>query len=178
VVTSVFAPISVTVPLETGTYYFFDLNDFFNGIAPRVHTLRAVGRGHWSGLPRFSQSIFLIMNAQQQPRFIAPTDQSAKGTFLVVNPADEIHEAVWRSVKPGTTDDYIQQYYDAFLAGHPIARPWLDIQHGLQAMSPGRFAVIHIDLPPGLYAMLCLVPSDESGLPHGYIGMHQIVTLH
>src|SRR5262249_4461696 len=30
VVTSAFAPISVTVPLEPGTYYFFDLNDFFN----------------------------------------------------------------------------------------------------------------------------------------------------
>jgi hypothetical protein len=178
VVTSSFAPISVTVPLEPGTYYFFDLNDFFNGVAPRIHTLVAVGQPHWSGLPRFSQVILTVMNSADQPRFVAPTDQSATGTFLVVNPADEIHEAVWRSVKPGTTDEYIQQYYDAFLAGHPIARPWLDIQHGLQAMSPERFAVIHIDLPPGLYAMLCLVPSDESGLPHAYIGMHQVVTLH
>ncbi len=178
VVTSSFAPISVTVPLEPGTYYFFDLNDFFTPVTPRVHTLQAVGVGHWSGLPRYDATIYTVMDSADQPRFIAPTDQSATGTFLVVNPADEIHEAVWRSVQPGTTDEYIQQYYDAFLAGNPIARPWLDIQHGLQAMSPERFAVIHIDLPPGLYAMLCLVPSDESGLPHAYIGMHQVVTLH
>ncbi|MFL6136547.1 MAG: hypothetical protein ACJ74O_01960 [Frankiaceae bacterium] len=177
VVTTPVAPIEVTLPLERGTYYFFDLADIFNGVTPRVHALRAVGTPNWKGLPRYSQVIQTVMDGMD-PRFIAPTDQHADGTYLVVNsPSDEIHEAVWRAVIPGTTDAYITQYYNAFLAGTPIARPWLDSQHGLQAMSPNRFAVIHIDLPPGQYALLCLVPSDESGLPHAYIGMHEVVTL-
>jgi hypothetical protein len=177
VVTTPYAPISVTLPMERGTYYVFDLADIFNGVTPRVHALRAVGQPNWRGLPRFSQVIRAEMQGMD-PRFVAPTDQQANGTYLVVNaPSDEIHEAVWRQVIPGTTDAYIQQYYDAFLAGTPIARPWLDSQHGLQAMSPGQFAVIHIDLPPGDYALICLVPSDESGLPHAYIGMHLVVHL-
>jgi len=44
-------------------------------------------------------------------------------------------------------------------------------------MSPGQFAVFHLDLPPGLYALICYVPSDETGLPHAHMGMHQVVTL-
>lgn len=176
-VTTPYAPIEVTVPMETGTYYVFDIADIFNGVTPRVHTLRAVGHPNWKGLPRYSQVIQTVMEGMD-PRFIAPTDEHANGTYLVVNsPSDEIHEAVWRQVIPGTTDEYIQKYYEAFLAGTPIDRPWLDSQHGLQAMSPDRFAVIHIDLPPGDYALICLVPSDESGIPHAYIGMHKVVTL-
>jgi hypothetical protein len=178
VVTSSFAPISVTVPMEPGTYFFVDLNDLFNGVTPRVHTLQAVGHPQWTGLPRFSDVIVTTM-IDDQPRFVAPTDMSATGTFLVVNTADEIHEAVWRQVIPGTTDAYIQHYYEEFLAGHPLPpRPWLGIQHGLQAFSPDQFAVIHIDLPVGSYALICLVPDDENGLPHAYIGMHQVVDLH
>jgi hypothetical protein len=177
VVTTPYAPISVTLPLDTGTYYVFDIADIFNGVTPRVHEFRAVGTPNWMGLPQYSQVIHAEMQGMD-PRFVAPTDEQANGTYLVINaPSDEIHEAVWRQVIPGTTDAYIQQYYDAFLAGTPIARPWLDSQHGLQAMSPGQFAVIHIDLPPGDYALICLVPSDDSGLPHAYIGMHLVVTL-
>jgi len=177
VVTTPYAPISVTVPMERGTYYVFDIADIFNGVTPRVHTLRAVGTPNWKGLPRYSQVILAEMQGMD-PRFVAPTDEHANGTYLVVNaPSDEIHEAVWRQVVPGTTDQYLTDYYNSVLAGTPMTRPWLDSQHGLQAMSPNRFAVIHIDLPPGDYALICYVPSDESGLPHGWIGMHEIVHL-
>src|SRR5262249_22079376 len=75
VVASSFAPISLTVPLEPGTYYFFDLGDFFRGMVPELHTLQAVGSGHWSGLPQFSQTILTATN-----QFVAPTNQSAMGT--------------------------------------------------------------------------------------------------
>jgi hypothetical protein len=178
VVTTPYAPIEVTVPLETGTYYVFDLNDIFNGVTPRVHTLRAVGTPNWKGLPRYSQVIQTVMEGDD-PRFIAPSTLQANGTYLVVNsPSDEIHEAVWRQAQPGTTDQYVTDFYNAVVAGGPRPpSPWLDSQHGLQAMSPNRFAVIHIDLPPGTYALICYVPSDESGLPHGWIGMHVVQQL-
>ena len=45
-------------------------------------------------------------------------------------------------------------------------------------MSPGQFAVFHLDLPPGQYALVCLVPDDRTGVPHSHMGMHQVVTLH
>jgi hypothetical protein len=177
-VTSSVAPISVTVPLETGTYYFFDLNDFFLGITPRLHTLKATGRFHWSEIPRFSAVITATMKGAQ-PGFNAPTDLSAKGTFLIRVTGDEVHEAVFRQTRPGITDAYVTQFYDAVVAGTPRPQsPWLDAQHGLQAMSPGRWAVVHVEFPPGDYSLICYVPSDEDGMPHAYMGMHQEVHLH
>jgi hypothetical protein len=177
-VTTPYAPIEVTIPMNRGTYYFFDLADIFNGVTPRVLSMRAVGTPNWKGLPRFSQVIQALMEGDQ-PRFNAPTDENANGTYLVYNsPSDEIHEAVWRQAQPGTTDEYVTNYYNAVLSGGPRPpSPWLDSQHGLQAISPGQWAVIHIDFPPGTYALICYVPSDESGIPHGWIGMHVVVNL-
>jgi hypothetical protein len=177
-VTTPLSPISVTVALQPGTYYFFDLNDFFVPFSPpRLHTLQAVGHFHWAHLPRVSAVITATMSGDD-PVFVAPTHLDANGTFLVIVTADEIHEAVLRPVRAGITDDYISTYYDAVVAGTPRPQtPWTGRQFGLQAMSPGRIAFLHMDLPAGDYALICFVPSDESGLPHGYIGMHQVESL-
>ena len=53
VVTTLRGPVSVTIPLERGTYTFFDVNDIFLGITPRLHTVRVVGRWRSSPLPAF-----------------------------------------------------------------------------------------------------------------------------
>ncbi|GIG62047.1 hypothetical protein Lfu02_64190 [Longispora fulva] len=179
VVTSAYAPISVTVQLCPGTYYFFDLNDFFtDGITtPRLHTLETWGGTRQSGRPAYD-GVIETNEADHTPGFNAPVAQHATGTYKVVNTTDEVHEVVWRSIVPGTTDAYIQTYYDAVVAGTPRPpRPWLDRQHGLQAMSPGQTAYIHINLPVGAYALLCLVPDDADGMPHAYMGMHKVVDL-
>ncbi len=176
-VTVPFASISVTVSLEPGTYYFFDLNDL--GTVPaRIHTIKAVGRYQRSELPEVDKVIRTTM-ANGQPRFITPTNFSATGTFLYINNGDEIHEVVFRPTTTGITDDYITAFYDAVLAGgvRPPS-PWTDVQHGLQAISPGRWAIVRLDLPPGSYAEICYVPDDVLGIPHSYEGMHQMVTLH
>ncbi|WP_412539524.1 hypothetical protein R8Z50_27270 [Longispora sp. K20-0274] len=179
VVTSAYAPISVTVQLCAGTYYFFDLNDFFtDGIStPRMHTLEVWGGTRQAGRPDYDAEI-VTNEMNDMFGFDAPTAQSATGTYKVTNITDEVHEVVWRAVAPGTTDAYIQTYYDAVVAGTPRPpRPWLDRQHGLQAMSPGQTAYIHINLPVGAYALLCLVPDDKDGMPHAYMGMHKVVDL-
>jgi hypothetical protein len=176
-VTTPLAPTYVTMAMPPGTYYFFDLADVFNGVTPRIHTIQAVGHPNWKGLPRFSQVIVTTM-INDAPRFIAPTDERANGTYLVVNNSDEIHEAVWRQTRPGITDQYITDFYNSVIAGNPLQSPWVDTQHGLQGISPGQFAVIHIDYPVGQYALICYVPDDENGLPHGWEGMHQVVQLH
>lgn len=179
VVTSNYAPQSVTIPMTARTYYFFDQNDIGGPIPVRIHTVKVTGNMNWSGFPRFSSIVGMEMDNSDMPRFVAPTDIAAKGNILVYGQGDELHEAVFRPVAAGTTDAYITQYYKDLDAGLPHApSPWLDVQHGLQAMSPGRFAILHLDLPPGLYALVCLVPSDDTGLPHSHMGMHQVMTLH
>jgi hypothetical protein len=171
-------PIKVTVPLHAGTYYFFDLGEIFVPIAPRLKTLHVTGGFQFSRLPRISSVIDAHM-AGDDPRFRAPSDIDASGNILIYVTGDEIHEAVFRPTRAGIDDAYISTFYDAVLNGTPRPQsPWTGSQHGLQAMSPGRWAIMHIDFPPGDYSLICYVPSDESGNPHGYIGMHQVVTLH
>lgn len=184
VITTSFAPISVTLPMPDGTYYFLDFEDLINGVTPRVHTIRAVGRPHWTGLPSFSKVIVATnmdspSGMGDSPGFIAPGRLGAAGTFLAVDGGDELHEILLRQAVPGTTDHYITKFYKAVAAGATTPpSPWLDRQHGLEAISPGQFAVVHIDLPPGLYSWVCYVPDDKSGDPHAWEGMHKIVTLH
>ena len=110
--------------------------------------------------------------------FITPTTMSATQTFFFFNGSDEDHEVMFRPAVAGTTDDYITTFYNAVLAGGPRPpSPWTDIQHGLQPVSPGLWAIVHIDLPPGLYAEICYVPDDEIGIPHAYEGMHVVINL-
>jgi len=170
------APISMTISLPVGTYYFFDYADV-GVIQVRVHTLRAVGPYTLAPLPHFTDVVIAEMPGDM-PRFQTPTSLAANGNFFFYNASDEAHEVMFRPTTPGVTDDYITQFYDAVLSGgtRPPS-PWTGTQHGLQPMSPGQWAVVHIDLPAGSWAEICYVPDDQSGIPHAYEGMHQMVTL-
>ncbi|MDP9221698.1 MAG: hypothetical protein M3P23_14340 [Actinomycetota bacterium] len=173
IVTSVHGAQEVTIPLDPRTYYFVDLGD----PQLRYHTLKAVGRFQQSTPPEFTSVIEATM-IDGEPRFRAPSTLAHDATFLNVVTGDEFHETVFRPVVPGTTDQYITDYYNAILAGTPIPpRPWTGVQAGLQSLSPGRWAIVHIDLPPGPYALICYVPSDENGVAHGWMGMHQVMNL-
>jgi len=179
VVTSPYAPQEATLPLTPGTYYMFDFAEFDTGIPVNVHTLKVVGQMDWSGMPAFSSVIGMFINSDGMPAFAAPNDFGAQSNIFVYGQGDELHEAVFRPIKAGITDQYITDYYAALDAGLPHGpSPWTGIQHGFNAMSPGQFAVFHVDLPPGGYALACYVPSDETGLAHAHMGMHQVVTLH
>jgi hypothetical protein len=169
-------PIYCTVALTAGTYYFLDIDDI--GTRPvRVKTFKAVGHFKFHKLPRVDGVIKTRME-NDEPRFITPTALKAKGTYLFINTHHEIHEVVFRRTRPEVTDEYITAFYDAVLSGGPRPEsPWLDLQHGLQAMSPWQWAIFSYDLPPGSYSEICYVPSDEIGIPHAYQGMHQQVTL-
>jgi len=186
VVTAPEGPTSVTVQLEPGTYYFFDLNDLFlTGVTPRVHRLVARGAMRSGGLPAYDAVIVAGMDAEDMPMFHnVPAEFGRDGTFLFVNASDELHEAVFRPTREGITDQYITDFYNAIAAGdpNPPASPWIGRQRGLQALSPNRWAIVHIQLNAGPNALICYVPSDEAGppqngLPHAYLGMHNMVNL-
>ena len=178
VVTNSYAPQEVTVPLTKGTYYFVDLNEVNNPpLTPHVHTMKVVGDFRMS-IPRLPTSTIDATMIDDQPRFTAPATIKHDGTFLGLVSGDEMHEITLRPTVPGVTDDYISTFYDAVVAGTPRPpSPWTGAQSGMQSISPGRWAIVHINLPPGPYALACYVPSDESGLPHAYIGMHKMITL-
>ncbi|MFL6130017.1 MAG: hypothetical protein ACJ73E_13250 [Mycobacteriales bacterium] len=178
-------PIYVSIVLDPGTYYFLDLNDYFlEGLAnPRVHELRAVGERGRIRLPAFDETISAVMMEHEGGHegfgFAVPAELPRQGTYLMFNATDEIHDIAWRQARPGITDAYLDTFYDAVLNGTPRpASPWLEGNtHGLQGVSPARWAVVSIGLPAGNYATVCYVPSDETGIPHTYTGMHRMVQM-
>ena len=179
-------PIYVTVLLEAGTYYCLDVNDYFiEGLAnPRIHELRVVGRRGRIQLPAFDETILAVphdMAGHDTFGFESPTVLPLQGTYLMINASDEIHDIVWRHAKPGTTDAYLDAYYDAVVNGTPLPgpSPWLEPNtHGLQGVSPGRWAVVSVGFAEaGDYALVCYVPSAETGIPHTLEGMHLMTHL-
>lgn len=178
VVTSTYAPQEVTVPMTAGTYYFFDLNDVNNPpLTPRIHTLKVHGSFKHYDAPHYTSVITSTM-MNGMPVYVAPKVIKHDETFLAKVSGDELHEVTFRPTKPGVDDDYISKFYAAIDAGKtPPPSPWTGSQSGLQALSPGRWAIVHIDLPPGRYALICYVPSDETGIAHAHMGMHQMMTL-
>ena len=176
VATSTGAAQEVTIPLEKGTYYFVDLADV-GVVAPRVHRLRVHGRSFKGSALEYT-AVFEAAMGDDQPRFTGPTTIAHDATFLAVVTGDQAQQFVFRPVRPGITDEYITTFYDAIQSGTPRPpSPWTGLYTGLQTLSPGRYAIMHLDLPPGPYALISYAPSDESGFPHGWEGMHQIVTL-
>lgn len=180
VVTTPYAPQEATLPLTPGTYYMFDFAEFNLPTPVQVHTVKVVGHMDWSGMPGFSSVIGMVMNSDDMPAFEAPSNFGANSSVLIYGRGDELHEAVFRATRPGITDQFISDFYYAVDNGlpRPGPSPWTDIQHGFNAMSPGQIAVFHMNLPPGQYALACYVPSDETGIAHAHMGMHQMVTLH
>lgn len=176
----------VTIPMDKGTTYWLDLADIDVISPPRTHVLEAVGNYKSATLPSFSAVYDATMDGED-PIFRGPTSFPHDGTFLGVVTGDELHEIVFRPVRTDipdfTFDDaYISAWYD-FVSGRSptppqYGTPWAGRQAGLQSLSPGRWAITKISLPPGRYAVICFVPSDElPALPHAWMGMHQIVTL-
>lgn len=178
VVTSTYGPQEVTVPLDAGTYYFFDLNDVDNPpLTPRIHTLRVHGSFRHYQAPHYTSVITSTMK-NGMPVFVAPNVIKHDETFLAKVSGDELHESTFRPTRPGITDKYISDFYAAIDAGQtPPPSPWTGSQSGLQALSPGRWAIVHLNLKPGPYALICYVPSDETGVAHAHMGMHQMMTL-
>ena len=178
ITTTSYAPQEVTIPLTAGTYYFLDLNDVNNPpLTPRLHKLKVVGNYKSYRAPKYSATFEATM-INDLPRFRAPSQFPHDGTFRGIITGDELHEIVVRPVRPGIDQAYLDTYYEAVRNGTtPPASPWTGGATGMQSMSPGRWGIVHLNLPPGQYALVCYVPSHDSGLPHTYIGMYKMITL-
>ncbi|WP_030056430.1 MULTISPECIES: hypothetical protein [Streptomyces] len=113
------------------------------------------------------------------PRFDVEDVDDADAPIVVRNEADELHEMVVQPVKPGTTDADIKAFFDATAKGQHPAPPFTGLPSGLGAISPGDTATFEAKhLQPGTYVLLCFIPDDKTGVPHAFLGMHEVVELH
>ncbi|WP_037604289.1 hypothetical protein [Streptacidiphilus rugosus] len=171
--------VDATIPLTRGTYYFFDFSQFFvpNAPAPTFHRLEV--NCAFRGTTPWHRAEIDQVETRKGPRFEGPSNLDLDAPILVRNKADEIHEAMFQRVNPGVTNAKLTAFFAAVAAGkNPGFNPFAEsASRGLAAMSPGREQVLSFHPKSGRYALLCFIPDDRSGIPHAFLGMHEVVRL-
>jgi hypothetical protein len=114
---------------------------------------------------------------------------TGRHVWRVTTEGQEPHELGFRSLDKGVTADMVIDMIEAYAAGTPeVASPFdaltfmtglpLANAGGIQAMDPGSTGWMVVDLEPGEYLAVCMVPSpDNDWAPHASLGMMQGFTV-
>ena len=168
---------SVTLTLYPGTYYLLDTTGPAAAAIPAAKVLTVRGPVRKTAFPKTSATIDM-----RAPHVFAVSGQlPADGNVLLRNSDDEPHFVDLEPVQPGTTDAAIQAVFDKAMAGDESAFdqfPGVDAPGASSGtISPGFQNVFTYHLTPGTYALMCFWPDQDTGAPHAFMGMHQVVTL-
>jgi uncharacterized cupredoxin-like copper-binding protein len=104
--------------------------------------------------------------------FEVPVFHGGRGTYRIVNQGQQIHEFVVVRLAPGKTADDAARFFSA-----PAGPPPFQSVGGMNGLDPGRSGYATLDLTPGDYAAICLVPDPASGTPHVHLGMVKAFTV-
>ena len=91
---------------------------------------------------------------------------AGKHTYRVVNEGPQPHELAIVKLAPGKTVEDVKQF---FLA--PAGPPPHEEVGGINAFDLNGAGYMTLDLQPGSYAAICLVPEAHTGRPHVHFGM-------
>jgi hypothetical protein len=110
------------------------------------------------------------------PQVVKVTNIGAQPHFMIL-------------INPGVpvTKEQIGMILDAEMAGTPTADAaaaagmsnpdeWAFSEYA-GTISNGATEWIAFDLDPGTYVLVCFIPDIESGVPHAYLGMYDVVTV-
>lgn len=156
-------PASVTMRVSPGDYLLVDFRDVgLPDLAERIRPVRVVA-GHGQAPPRAEQVIMVL-----DGRYVAPA--VIRGSVRVVNLSPHVNEAMVMPVRPGTTDADLEAFFrrtgPAPFTGGPT---------GVVPLSPGRSAVLDVDLPAGDYALVTWVTDTRTGRMFAADGMRALV---
>jgi hypothetical protein len=93
---------------------------------------------------------------------------TGKSTYQVVNEGPQPHEFVVVKVAAGKTSEDVRTWYRT-----PDAPPPFEAVGGINGLADGRAGFTTVDLGPGAYAAICVIPDQASGVPHIELGMIQ-----
>lgn len=98
--------------------------------------------------------------------FVMPEVTAGESTLRVTNAGPQVHEiAIVKPLGDTSARDVL-----AFLRDPEGSPPFVPAG-GMQALEPGAGGWLHLDLAPGTYVAICLVPDPASGRPHIDLGM-------
>lgn len=152
-----------SVFLRAGTYFAVDQN------GPGAARLRVVG----TPAPRTGIGSTSTIMGNIKDRFVAPNAIPHRGWTTFKDTSDEPHFLVFQHVKPGTTRAMVRK------ALRSNSRPPFQLPGSTSSgvVSGGKQIQFHYNLPAGKYVILCFWPSDETGMPHAFMGMFRFVNL-
>src|SRR5205814_316845 len=92
------------------------------------------------------------------------------------NHADQPHFLVLQHVKSTTTNKMVQDFIKAGGEGNPSWGLKESAESGV--VSPFTNQKVTYDLPARKYLVACFWPHDFTGMPHMFMSMWKLVTLH
>ena len=108
--------------------------------------------------------------------WVTSSNLPAKGWVNVSNHADQPHFLVLQHVKSTTTAKMVSD----FIKSGSQQNPSWGLQESAESgvISPGTNEKFTYNLPPGKYLVACFWPDYFTGMPHMFMGMWKLVTLH
>ncbi len=168
-----------TARLRPGTYYLVDYLDFEDGAPPgpeALHALTVRRERHRGHAPR--PGAFVGMSRTPSgPRFHVAPRLRAGAPILLTNRMRQVNEAIFVPVRPGTTRDDLQEFWDAAESGEWIEPPFAGDPVGTPPLSHGTSVILQAPLEPGEYALITWVTDLTDGRPLGAKGLHALVTV-
>jgi hypothetical protein len=148
----------------TGTYYVVNLDK--NNLA----TFKSKGHSQKRSLPKPTG----YLNMVKGNFWKAPKSDPKKGWMTTTNHATEPHFVVLDKVKPGTTKQDVQDFFD-----NPTGPPTflLPTEVDAEVVSPGHTMIWRYGTSAGKYLAMCFWPSKVDGTPHAFMGMWKLLKL-
>ena len=101
---------------------------------------------------------------------VQPALTAGHHTIRVENNAAQDHEVILVKLDAGKTPDDVVNAIET-MKGPPPGQ----FIGGVSGLSNGAVNTFEVDLTPGDYALLCVVPDAKDGKPHAHHGMKQLV---
>jgi hypothetical protein len=100
--------------------------------------------------------------------FTMPAAIDGGATLKVTNAGPQVHElGIVKPAEGTTVRDVLDHFHE------PQGPPPFAPAGGVQALDPRASGLLHLDLAPGNYIAICLIPDPGSGRPHADLGMIQ-----
>jgi hypothetical protein len=125
----------------------------------------------------------VTLNVLEMAIEIADGEFVAGDNVLTVhNIGAQLHFVDFSKVPDGTTREDVQGLLDSFMTGTPPAEGGLQETDFMPVayvadISPEVSETVPVHLEAGTYMMACWVPDLESGAPHAFMGMWDIVVV-
>jgi len=174
-------PASFTSLLLPGAYYMVNLRDLVEGgvaqAAPRLHSLTITSQWRPSHPPRASATVVFTQTGSV-PGYVVPAELRSGQAVRMVNAMPQMGEAIFLSLRPGTTQEQVQEWFaNADRGDWGIPAPYTSLPVGMPSLSPGKTTIVEVSLQPGQYIMVSWYPDFGTGHMLAAEGQFRLVTI-